>query len=104
MDPSSTKLYFFNGLNFVTMFCRVLKMKITFINISSNPPPILSRNLLTNQYYQKKIRFLKTAYVPTYPDTPIQKAFHSQIFNHIGNEKQKSHKNITCSVRKTVLF
>ena len=45
---------FENCPNFVTIFCRVLKMKIIFFDISRNPPPIAVRSSLTNQCYQKK--------------------------------------------------
>ena len=44
---------FVNCPNFVTIFCRVLKMKIFFFDIPSHPPPIAVRNSLTNQFYQK---------------------------------------------------
>ena len=48
---------FVNCPNFVTIFCRVLKMKIIFLDIPSNPPPIAVRNSLTNQFFQKNWRF-----------------------------------------------
>ena len=38
-------------------FCRVLKMKIIFLNIPSYPTPIAVRNSLTNQFYQKNWHF-----------------------------------------------
>ena len=44
--------------NFVTIFCRVLKMKIFFFDIPSYPPPIAVWNSLTNQFFQKKMMFL----------------------------------------------
>ena len=34
-------------------FLKVLKMEIIFFDISSNPPPIVVRNSLTNQFFQK---------------------------------------------------
>ena len=43
---------FVNCPNFVTIFCRVLKIKIIFFDIPSYPPPIAVRNSLTNQFYQ----------------------------------------------------
>ena len=43
--------------NFVTIFCRVLKMKIFLFDIPSYPPPIAVQNLLTNQFRQKRLRF-----------------------------------------------
>ena len=45
---------FWNYLNFVTIFCRVLKKKINFLNIPSYPPPFAVQNSLTNQFYQKE--------------------------------------------------
>ena len=48
---------FVNCPNFVTIFCRILKMKIIFFDIPSNPPPIAVRNSLTNQFYQRYWRF-----------------------------------------------
>ena len=39
--------------NFVTIFCKVLKIKMIFLNIPSNPPPFVSVNSLTNQINQK---------------------------------------------------
>ena len=48
---------FVNCPNFVTIFCRVLKMKIICFDIPSNPPPIAVRNSLTNQFFQKNWRF-----------------------------------------------
>ena len=48
---------FLNCLNFGTIFCQVLKMKIIFFDITSNLPPIAVRNSLTNQFFQKNWRF-----------------------------------------------
>ena len=45
---------FANCRNFVTIFCKVLKMEIIFFYIPSNPLPIAVRNSLTNQFFQKK--------------------------------------------------
>ena len=47
--------YFVNSPNFVTIFCRGLKMKIIFFDIPSKPPPIAVWNSLTNKFFQKKI-------------------------------------------------
>ena len=47
-----------NCPNFVTIFCRVLKIKIIFFDIPSFPPPIAIRNSLTNQFFQKKLTIL----------------------------------------------
>ena len=49
---------FANCPNFVTIFCRVLKMKIIFFDIPSYPPPIAVQNSLTNQFFQKKLTIL----------------------------------------------
>ena len=46
---------FLNCPKNVIIFCRVLKIKMTFINIPSNPLPFISRNSLTNQFYPRKI-------------------------------------------------
>ena len=43
--------------NFVTIFCWVLKIKIIFFDIPSYFLPIAVRNSLTNQFYQKDLRF-----------------------------------------------
>ena len=48
---------FQNCPNFVTIFCRVLKMKIICFDIPSYPLLIAVRNSLTNQFYQKDWRF-----------------------------------------------
>ena len=37
------------------IFCRVLKMKIIFLNFQSYHPPFAVRNSLTNQFYQKNL-------------------------------------------------
>ena len=50
-------LGFLNCPHFVTIFCQVLKMEIFFFDIPSNPPPIVVRILLTNQFFQKNLRF-----------------------------------------------
>ena len=47
---------FVNCCNFVTIFCRVLKMKY-FFNIPSYPRPFAVQNSLTNQFYQKNWGF-----------------------------------------------
>ena len=44
---------FVNCPHFVTIFCRVLKMKTIFFYIPCNPLPIAVRSSLTNQFYQK---------------------------------------------------
>ena len=44
---------FLNCLNFVTIICQILKMKIVFLS-PSYPPPIAVWNSLTNQFFQKK--------------------------------------------------
>ena len=49
---------FVNCPNFVTNFCQVLKMKIFFFDIPSNPPPIPVRNSLTKSIFSKKLMFL----------------------------------------------
>ena len=49
---------FVNCPKFVTIFCRVLKMKIFLFDIPSYPPPIAVRNSLTNQFFQNKLPFL----------------------------------------------
>ena len=43
---------FLNCSYFVTIFWRVLNIKIIFIDIHRNSPPFVSRNSLTNQFYQ----------------------------------------------------
>ena len=48
---------FINCPNFVSVFCQVLKMEIDFFDIPSNPPPIAIRNSLTNQFFQRNLRF-----------------------------------------------
>ena len=49
---------FVNCPNFVTIFCRALKIKIIFFfYIPSNPLSIAVRNSLTNQFFQKTLRF-----------------------------------------------
>ena len=48
---------FVNCPNFVTIFCRVSKMKIIFFYIPSYPVPIAVRNPVTNQFFQKNWRF-----------------------------------------------
>ena len=48
---------FFNCPNFVTIFCRVLKIKIFLFDIPSYPPPIAVRNSLTDKFFQKNWRF-----------------------------------------------
>ena len=50
-------LKFVNCPNFVTIFCRVLKIKIIFFDIPSNPPHIAVWNSLTNHFFQKNWRF-----------------------------------------------
>ena len=54
-------IQFLNCLNFVTIFCKVLKMKIFFKNIPSYPLPLPVQNSLTNQFYQRNwgSRFFK---------------------------------------------
>ena len=49
---------FLNCPNFVTIFCRILKIKIIFFDIPSYPPPIAVQNSLTNQFFQKKLTIL----------------------------------------------
>ena len=49
---------FLNCPSFVIISCQVLKMKIFFFYIPSNPLPIAVRNSLTNQFFQKKLTFL----------------------------------------------
>ena len=76
-DPS-LNFSFFNCPNFVTIFCRVLKMKIIFLNIPSNPPPIAVRNSLTNQFYQKYICvciFSTTKKGQVFPDPSLHFSF-----------------------------
>ena len=48
---------FLNSCNFLTIFCRVLKIKIFFKIIPSYPPPFAVRNSLTNQFYPKNWSF-----------------------------------------------
>ena len=48
---------FLNCPNFVIIFFQVLKMEIFFFDIPSHPPPIAVLNSLTNQFFQKKLRF-----------------------------------------------
>ena len=43
---------FVNCRNFVTIFCQILKMKLIYFDIPSNPPPIAVQISLTNQFYQ----------------------------------------------------
>ena len=38
-----------------SFFCRVLKMKVIFWNIFSNPRLFIYRNSLTNQFFKKKV-------------------------------------------------
>ena len=48
---------FLNCPSFVTILCRVLKIKIFFFYIPIYPLPIAVRNSQTNQFYQKKLMF-----------------------------------------------
>ena len=48
---------FLNCTNFVIIFCQVLKMKIIFFDIPSDPPAFAVRNSLTNKFFQKNSRF-----------------------------------------------
>ena len=50
-------LHLLNCTSFVTNFCQVLKMEEICFDIHSIPPPIPVRNSLTNQFFQKKLRF-----------------------------------------------
>ena len=43
---------FVNCPNFVTISCRVMKMKIIFFDIPSYPPPIAVQHSLTNQFFK----------------------------------------------------
>ena len=46
---------FLNCPNFVTIFCQVLKIEIIFLDIPSNPPPIVVQNSLTNKFFQTNL-------------------------------------------------
>ena len=50
-------LGFLNCPNFDTIFCRVFKIKIFFLNIPSYPLPVTVRKSLTNQFYQTNWSF-----------------------------------------------
>ena len=56
---NSLHFCFVNCSKFLTIFCRVLKMNMTILNIPSYPPPFVSGNSLTNQIYQKNLGFCK---------------------------------------------
>ena len=72
-DPS-LDFSFLNYPNFVTIFCRVLKMKIFFLNIPSYPSPLAVRNSLINQFYQETLSFWIFSTTKKKYKTDIQKS------------------------------
>ena len=55
--------------NYVLFFCRGLKMRVIFLNISSFPATIVFQDSLTNDYNQKKSRTRETLNLSTDADS-----------------------------------